>query len=103
MLTLREEAFMQTFFPLALAVLVALAAVGSAWAFSCPTLVKGANEAIAAAEPKAGMGDDRQKARNAGMLEEAKALAKAAEADHAGGQHARSEARPRPRSGSPSR
>jgi hypothetical protein len=78
---------------LALAVLVGLAAVGSAWAFSCPTLVKSANDAIAAAEPKAGMGDDRQKARNAGMIEEAKALSKGAEADHAGGQHARSEAK----------
>ena len=84
---------MRTFFTLALAVLFAVAAVGQAWAFSCPNLVKGANEAIAAAEPKAGMGDDRQKARNAGMVEEAKALSKAAEADHAGGQHARSEAK----------
>jgi hypothetical protein len=84
---------MRTVFTLALAVLVAIAAAGQAWAFSCPTLVKGANEAIAAAEPKAGMGDDRQKARNAGMIEEAKALSKGAEADHAGGQHARSEAK----------
>jgi hypothetical protein len=84
---------MRRFLTLALAVLVGLAAVGSAWAFSCPTLVKSANDAIAAAEPKAGMGDDRQKARNAGMVEEAKALSKAAEADHAGGQHARSEAK----------
>jgi hypothetical protein len=83
---------MRTFFTLALAVLVALAAVGSAWAFSCPSLVKGANEAIAAAEPKAGMGDDRQKARNAGMVEEAKALVKDAEASHAGGKHGLSEA-----------
>jgi hypothetical protein len=39
------------------------------------------------------MGDDRQKARNAGMIEEAKALSKGAEADHTGGQHARSEAK----------
>ena len=54
-------------------------AVGSVWAFSCPTLVKAANEAIAAAEPKANMGDDRQKLRNAGMIEEAKALSKEAE------------------------
>jgi hypothetical protein len=84
---------MRTFFTIALAVLFAVVTVGQAWAFSCPNLVKGANEAIAAAEPKAGMGDDRQKARNAGMLEEAKALSKAAEADHAGGQHARSEAK----------
>lgn len=83
---------MRTFFTLALAALVALAAAGSAWAFSCPTLVKGANEAIAAAEPKAGMGDDRQKARNAGMIEEAKALSKEAEASHAAGKHGISEA-----------
>jgi hypothetical protein len=82
---------MRTFFVLSLALL--MAAAGSAWAFSCPTLVKGANDAIAAAEPKAGMGDDRQKARNAGMIEEAKALSKGAETDHAGGQHARSEAK----------
>ena len=84
---------MRTWITLSLALVVGLAAVGSAWAFSCPALVKGANESIAAAEPKAGMGDDRQKARNAGMVEEAKALSKAAEADHAGGQHARSEAK----------
>lgn len=83
---------MRTFFIVALALVVGLAA-GQVWGFSCPTLVKGANEAIAAAEPKAGMGDDRQKARNAGMIEEAKALSKAAEADHAGGQHARAEAK----------
>ena len=83
---------MRTFFTLAVPALVALAAVGSAWAFSCPTLVKGANEAIAAAEPKAGAGDDRQKARNAGMIEEAKALSKDAEASHAAGKHGVSEA-----------
>lgn len=72
-------------------VLMVLAA-GSAFAFSCPTLVKSANEAIAKAEPMAGMGDDRQKARNAGMIEEAKDLVKQAEASHAGGKHALSEA-----------
>jgi hypothetical protein len=77
---------------LSLALVVGLVAVGSAWAFSCPTLVKAANEAIAAAEPKAGMGDDRQKLRNAGMIEEAKTLVKAAEASHAAGQHGLSEA-----------
>ena len=53
---------MRTWVSLSLALVVGLATVGSAWAFSCPTLVKAANEAIAAAEPKAGMGDDRQKA-----------------------------------------
>ena len=64
---------MRIWIALSLALVVGLAAVGSVWAFSCPTLVKAANEAIAAAEPKANMGDDRQKARNAGMIEEAKA------------------------------
>ena len=52
---------MRTWVSLSLALVVGLATVGSAWAFSCPTLVKSANEAIATAEPKAGMGDDRQK------------------------------------------
>jgi hypothetical protein len=83
---------MRTWVSLSLALVVGLASVGSAWAFSCPTLVKSANEAIAAAEPKAGMGDDRQKARNAGMIEEAKALSKEAEASHAAGKHGLSEA-----------
>jgi hypothetical protein len=82
---------MRTFFVFSLALLVGLAA-GQVWAFSCPTLVKSANEAIAAAEPKAGMGDDRQKARNAGMIEEAKMLVKDAEASHGGGKHGLSEA-----------
>ncbi len=77
-----------------LAVLVAVGFVaGTAFAFSCPTLVKAANESIATAEPKANTGDDRQKARNAGMIEEAKELVKEAEAAHAGGQHGRSEAK----------
>ncbi|HEV8307104.1 MAG TPA: hypothetical protein VGW35_05505 [Methylomirabilota bacterium] len=72
---------------------VALVA-GNAFAFSCPTLVKAANEEIAKAEPKAAQGaDDRQKARNAGMIEVAKSLSKEAEADHAGGKHAQSEAK----------
>lgn len=83
---------MRTWVALTLALVVGLAAVGSAWAFSCPALVKGANESIAAAEPKAGMGDDRQKTRNAGMVEEAKALSKSAEASHAAGKHGNSEA-----------
>jgi hypothetical protein len=80
----------------AIALLAALGLVGlvaaDASAFSCPSLVKGANEAIAKAEPMANMGDDRQKARNAGMIEEAKALSKAAEASHAAGKHGVSEA-----------
>ena len=64
---------------------------GNAFAFSCPTLVKAANEAIAKAEPMASTGDDRQKARNAGMIEEAKDLVKQAEANHPS-KHALSEA-----------
>ena len=83
---------MRTWVVLTLALVVGLAAVGSAWAFTCPVLVKGANEAIAKAEPMAMQGDDRQKARNAGMIEEAKALSKEAEASHAGGKHGISEA-----------
>ena len=67
--------------------------VGPAFAFSCPTLVKAANEAITQAEPKAQTGDDRQKARNAGMIDEAKELVKESEAAHAGGSHARAEAK----------
>lgn len=82
---------MRTWFTLSLALVIGLAA-GSAWAFSCPTLVKAADEAIAAAEPKAGMGDDRQKLRNAGMIEEAKALSKEAAASHAAGKHGAAEA-----------
>ena len=79
---------------LVVAVLVSVGLlVGDAFAFSCPTLVKAANEAIAKAEPNAGMGDDRQKARNAGMISVAKDLNKAAEADHGAGKHAESEAK----------
>jgi len=83
---------MRTFLTLSLALLVGLAAAGPAWAFTCPVLVKGANEAIAKAEPMAAMGDDRQKVRNAGMIEEAKALSKNAEASHAAGKHGPAEA-----------
>jgi hypothetical protein len=81
---------------LALTVLTALGLValgaGDALAFSCPSLVKAANEAIAKAEPMAATGDDRQKARNAGMIEEAKILVKDAEASHGGGKHGLAEA-----------
>lgn len=79
----------------AIAVVVSVALVASsAFAFSCPTLVKAANESIAKAEPQAGMAaEDRQKARNQGMVEVAKDLVKGAEADHAGGKHAQSEAK----------
>jgi len=83
---------MRIWIALSLALVVGLAAVGSVWAFSCPTLVKAANEAIAAAEPNVNNGDDRQKLRNAGMIEEAKALSKEAEASHAAGKHGLAEA-----------
>jgi hypothetical protein len=84
--------------PTRLTLLAALASVGlvagTAAAFSCPGLVKGANEAIAKAETTAaGVSGDREKARAAGMVEEAKELAKEAEAAHASGAHARSEAK----------
>lgn len=80
---------------LVLAALVSVGlAAGPVFAFSCPTLVKAANEAIAQAEPKANaMPEGREKVRAQGMIEEAKDLSKAAEADHAGGKHARSEAK----------
>lgn len=81
-------------FTVVVAALVAVGLVaGSAFAFSCPKLVKDANEAIAKAEPMAGSGDDRQKARNAGMVEVAKDLVKGAEADHGGGKHGQAEAK----------
>lgn len=79
-------------------VFVTLAVVGlvagDAFAWSCPVLVKAANEAIAKAESTAAAAtDDRQKARNAGLIEEAKELAKAAEVTHTGGSHGRAEAK----------
>lgn len=81
-------------FTVVVAALVAVGLVaGSAFAFSCPKLVKDANEAIAKAEPMAGSGDDRQKARNAGMVAVAKDLVKGAEADHGGGKHGQAEAK----------
>jgi len=75
------------------ALMVVALAAGSAFAFSCPKLVTAAKEALAKAEPMAGSGDDRQKARSAGLIEEAKELVKGAEADHAAGKHGRSEAK----------
>lgn len=67
---------------------------GPAFAFSCPNLVKGGNEAIAKAEATAATTtDDRQKARNTGLIDEAKELNKGAEAAHASGAHARAEAK----------
>lgn len=67
---------------------------GDAFAFSCPKLVKSANEAIAKAEPQVTKAsDDRQKTRNAGLIAVAKDLVKQAEADHSGGKHAEAEAK----------
>jgi hypothetical protein len=84
---------MRTFLTLALTLLVGLAGAAPAWAWTCPVLIKAANEAITKAEPMATQGaDDRQKARNAGMIEEAKALSKAAEASHGAGKHGVAEA-----------
>lgn len=79
-----------------LAALATVALVTSpAFAFTCPALVKGGNEAIAKAEATAAnTTDDRQKARNAGLIEEAKELNKGAEAIHgSGGSHVRAEAK----------
>ena len=78
--------------------LAALATVGlltgPAFAFSCPSLVKAGNEAIAKAEATAAKTtDDRQKARNTGLIDEAKELNKGAEAAHASGAHGRAEAK----------
>ena len=68
-------------------------AVGNAFAFSCPKLAKEASEAIAKAEPMAMKAtEDRQKARDMGMIEEAKSLVKQAEASHAAGKHGLAEA-----------
>ena len=78
-----------------LAALATVALVTSpAFAFTCPVLVKGGNEAIAKAEATAAKTtDDRQKSRNAGLIDEAKELNKGAEAAHASGAHGRAEAK----------
>ena len=83
---------------IALLVLVALVSVGlvagPAFAFSCPTLQKAANESIGKAEANAAKATgDREKARATAMVEEAKELVKASDADHKAGNHARSEAK----------
>ena len=72
---------------------VALVA-GQAFAFSCPTLQKAANESITKAEVNAAKATgDREKARATAMVEEAKELVKQSDADHKSGAHARSEAK----------
>jgi hypothetical protein len=56
---------------------------GQAFAFSCPTLVKAANESITKAESNAGkITEEREKGRAMAMITEAKELVKQAEADH---------------------
>src|SRR2546428_13817816 len=68
-------------------------AVGNAFAFSCPSLGKAANDAIAKAEPMAMKAtDDKQKARDMGIIESAKDLSKQADACHSGGKHGPAEA-----------
>jgi hypothetical protein len=72
-----------------------------AYAFSCPQLIKAANESISKAENTATkITDDREKGRASVMVAQAKELVKEAEADHkdAGGKkdaqlHYRAEAK----------
>jgi len=83
---------------IAVLVLVALVSIGlvagQAFAFSCPTLQKAANESITKAEANAAKATgDREKARATAMVEEAKELVKGSEEAHKSGSHARSEAK----------
>lgn len=56
---------------------------GNAMAFTCPVLIKGANESIAKAEAAAGnITEDREKGRALMMIELAKQWNKEADADH---------------------
>lgn len=62
---------------------LAISLTGQAFAFSCPTLIKGANEALAKAEAAAGnISDEREKGRAMIMIELAKQWNKEADADH---------------------
>ena len=69
---------------LALATLVSTSLMaGQAFAFTCPVLIKGANESITKAEAAAGnIMDDREKGRAMMMIELAKQWNKEADADH---------------------
>ena len=69
---------------LVLATLVATSlTAGQAFAFTCPVLIKGANESITKAEAAAGnIMDDREKGRAMMMIELAKQWNKEADADH---------------------
>jgi wobble nucleotide-excising tRNase len=56
---------------------------GQAYAFTCPVLIKGANESIAKAETAAGnIKDDREKGGAMVMIELAKQWTNEAQADH---------------------
>ena len=67
---------------LATAVAATLAA-GQAFAFTCPALIKGANESIAKAEAAAEkVTDEREKARAMTLVAMVKDLVKQADADH---------------------
>lgn len=56
---------------------------GQAFAFSCPALIKSANESITKAEAAAGnITDEREKGRATVMIAEAKEWVKEAAADH---------------------
>ncbi|MDP2601722.1 MAG: hypothetical protein Q8S00_03915 [Deltaproteobacteria bacterium] len=56
---------------------------GQSFAFTCPVLIKGANESIAKAEVAAGnIKDEREKGRAMMMIELAKQWTKEADADH---------------------
>jgi wobble nucleotide-excising tRNase len=56
---------------------------GQVFAFSCPTLIKGTNEALARAEAAVGnISDDREKSRAMMMIELAKQWNNEAQADH---------------------
>ena len=65
--------------------LIMVFATVNASAFSCPTLIRAANESIAKAEAKAkGITKKREKGRALAMIELAKQLNQEAEADHKG-------------------
>jgi len=56
---------------------------GTAFAFTCPVLIKGANESIAKAESAAGkVTEEREKGRAMAMIELAKQWNKEADTDH---------------------
>lgn len=70
--------------PLAAATLLSIGiTIGQAYAFSCPSLIKAANESIGKAETAAGkITEDREKGRATAIIAEAKNLVKDADGDH---------------------